>query len=152
MDVDPAEVCVIIPTYNNAKTLPRVLVSVLKCAHKVIVVNDGSTDDTAQLLSGFPGIVTVHFPKNSGKGQALRAGFAKAKELNYKYAITIDSDGQHYASDILRFTEALEREGEALFIGKRDMTQAGVPGKSSFGNKFSNFWFRFEIPTKEKSQ
>jgi glycosyltransferase involved in cell wall biosynthesis len=139
-----SEVCVIVPTYNNEKTLKRVLASVLAYVGNVIVVNDGSTDGTAAILQGFPEIITIHFPKNSGKGMALRTGFRKAIELRYKYAITIDSDGQHFASDIPRFMEAVAGEEDTLFIGWRDMMQDGIPKKSSFGNKFSNFWFLFE--------
>lgn len=138
------KVCVIIPTYNNHKTLKRVLDSVLQYTSNVIVVNDGSTDTTAQILESYAHLVQIHHSKNSGKGMAIRNGFKKALELNYIYAITIDSDGQHFASDIPSFIEALEKDGDALLIGSRNMTQENVPKKSSFGNKFSNFWFWFE--------
>lgn len=138
------KVCVIIPTYNNHKTLQRVLDSVLQYTPNVIVVNDGSTDTTTQILEQYPNLVQIHHSKNSGKGTAIRNGFKKALELNYDYAITIDSDGQHFASDIPRFVESLEKDSEALLIGSRNMTQENVPKKSSFGNKFSNFWFWFE--------
>src|SRR6476620_12271402 len=75
---------------------------------------------------------------------ALRAGFKKSVELGFHYAITIDSDGQHYPHDIPVFLNELEQNGEALLIGSRNMVQAGIPKKSSFGNKFSNFWFWVE--------
>jgi len=74
----------------------------------------------------------------------LRNGFKKALELGYDYAITIDSDGQHFATDISGFIEEIQANGEQLLIGSRNMKQEGVPGKSSFGNNFSNFWFWFE--------
>ena len=138
------KVCVIVPTYNNQKTLKRVLDSVLLYTSNIIVVNDGSTDETPNILAGFPQLIKIHLAKNSGKGIALRTGFEKAKELNYNYAITIDSDGQHFASDIPKFIQSLEDEKETLLIGSRNMMQEGVPKKSSFGNKFSNFWFWFE--------
>jgi glycosyltransferase involved in cell wall biosynthesis len=146
--IDKLKICVIIPTYNNHKTLQRVLDSVLSYTSNVIVVNDGSTDTTAQILRKYSQLVQIHHPKNAGKGTALRNGFKKALELNYNYAITIDSDGQHFASDIPIFIESLEIEGEVLLIGSRNMTQENVPKKSSFGNKFSNFWFWFETGTK----
>ena len=136
--------CVIIPTYNNHKTLKRILNRVLEHTTNIIVVNDGSTDATAVILKDFPDLIQIHHPKNSGKGTALRNGFKKASELQYDYAITIDSDGQHFASDIPKFIQAITNEGDALLIGSRNMTQQGVPKKSSFGNKFSNFWFWFE--------
>jgi glycosyltransferase involved in cell wall biosynthesis len=138
------KVCVIVPTYNNCKTLQRVLDSVLLYTSNIIIVNDGSTDETAKILENYSQLVQIHFSKNVGKGLGLRAGFKKAIALDYNYAITIDSDGQHFASDIPNFVDSLEKEGEALIIGSRNMVQEGVPKKSSFGNKFSNFWFWFE--------
>jgi uncharacterized protein (DUF2062 family) len=72
-------------------------------------------------------------------------GFAKAIQMGYEYAITIDSDGQHYSDDILVFLNELEiEEKPSLLIGNRNMGQDGIPKKSSFGNSFSNFWFWFE--------
>jgi glycosyltransferase involved in cell wall biosynthesis len=142
--INQMKVCVIVPTYNNCKTVKRVLDSVLLYTSNVIIVNDGSTDETAQILENYKDLVQIHFPKNSGKGLALRAGFKKAIELNYNYSITIDSDGQHFASDIPKFIDLLEEDDEVLIIGSRNMMQEGVPKKSSFGNKFSNFWFWFE--------
>lgn len=138
--------CVIIPTYNNCKTLQGVIEGVLVYTNNVIVVNDGSTDSTSEILSQFPHIQHIDLPKNRGKGNALRRGFKLAESLGYHYAITIDSDGQHFPEDIPAFIEALENEPNknVLFIGSRNMEQAGVPKKSSFGNKFSNFWFWLE--------
>ncbi|SDX57815.1 glycosyltransferase family 2 protein [Flavobacterium degerlachei] len=146
--INQMKVCVIIPTYNNGKTLKRVLDSVLLYTSNIIIVNDGSTDETAQILENYTQHVQIHFSKNRGKGLALRAGFKKALELNCNYAITIDSDGQHFASDIPKFSDFLEKEEDVLIIGSRDMMQKSVPKKSSLGNKFSNFWFRFETGTR----
>ncbi|MES2748199.1 MAG: DUF2062 domain-containing protein [Bacteroidota bacterium] len=142
--INTLNVCVIVPTYNNEKTLQRVLDSVLSYTSNIIIVNDGSTDSTSEILKNYSQLVQIHHPKNAGKGMALRNGFKKAIELNYTYAITIDSDGQHFASDIPIFIEAIENEPNALLIGSRNMTTDDVPKKSSFGNKFSNFWFWFE--------
>jgi glycosyltransferase involved in cell wall biosynthesis len=138
--------CVIIPTYNNQRTLVSVIEAVLIQTQNIIIVNDGSTDATSELLEKFKNLEQIHLPKNKGKGNALRHGFRKASELGYSHAITIDSDGQHFAEDIPVFLKAAEEEGrdDVLLIGARNMQQDGVPKKSSFGNKFSNFWFWFE--------
>ncbi|MDF2381640.1 DUF2062 domain-containing protein [Nostoc ellipsosporum NOK] len=136
--------CVIIPTYNNAATLAGVIRDVAGYTHDIIVVNDGSTDNTNDILDTFTGIEVVSYPRNAGKGMALRRGFQKALEKGYEYAITIDSDGQHFAKDIPLFIEKLDKDGPALIMGARNMNQESVPGKSSFGNKFSNFWFKVE--------
>ncbi|MEO6722707.1 MAG: DUF2062 domain-containing protein [Ferruginibacter sp.] len=138
------QACVIIPTYNNGATLAAVIKDVLVYTNQVIVVNDGSTDDTLAIVQQFPGIQLVTYPKNIGKGWALRQAFRYAVQRNYKFAITIDSDGQHYAKDLPVFIDKLKDNRNAIIIGARNMNQSSVPGKSSFGHKFSNFWFRVE--------
>lgn len=133
--------CVVIPTYNNQKTLADVISSVLQYTSDVIVVNDGSTDKTATILDGFSDeIHVVSYMPNRGKGYALKKGFDKAEKLAYKGAVTIDSDGQHFASEIERFVEYAEKNPGALLIGQRT-TEGDMPAKNSFANKFSNFWF-----------
>jgi len=143
---------VLIPTYNNEKTLDRVIQGVLEYTDRVIIVNDGATDSTSQILENYNNQLTViTFPKNKGKGMALRAGFKKADELGYAYLITIDSDGQHFAEDLPVFLKELEQqdpEKPLLLIGSRNMDDPSVPGKSSFGNKFSNFWYLVETGIK----
>jgi glycosyltransferase involved in cell wall biosynthesis len=138
--------CVLIPTYNNHKTLGKLIDDVLLQTENIIVINDGSTDSTHEILQGFTQIEQIHLPLNKGKGNALKLGFKKALELEYEFAITIDSDGQHFPEDIPVFLDALEKEStkNVLYIGSRNMNQEDVPGSSSFGNKFSNFWFWFE--------
>lgn len=136
--------CVLIPTYNNERTLKTVLDDVLQYTDNVLVVNDGSTDSTSEILKTYPQIHLVSYDKNIGKGWALRQGFKKALSLGYDNAITIDSDGQHFADDLYKFLDQLELTPNAIIIGARNMNQSAVPGKSSFGNKFSNFWFKVE--------
>lgn len=136
--------CVIIPTYNNAATLERVLDGVLGYTADIIVVNDGSTDRTSAILAAYPDLTIIHLPRNKGKGNALRIGFRIADTRGFDYAISIDSDGQHFPADIPVFAREIAANGSALLIGDRNMEQEGIPGKSSFGNRFSNFWFRFE--------
>ena len=136
--------CVLIPTYNNSTTLVQVIDDVKDYIKNIIVVNDGSTDNTKEILENIPDIEVVNFPENKGKGMALRQGFKKALELGYTHVITLDSDGQHKASDLPIFFENIQLKPEALFIGSRNMHQTNVPGSSNFGNNFSNFWFKFE--------
>ena len=134
--------CVVIPTYNNAGTLSKVISDVLEYTSDVLVINDGSTDDTSKIINTFGEKVNViEFEKNKGKGKALREGFIWALGNGYKYVISIDSDGQHFANDLPQFLEYIEKNGPALLIGSRNMMGENVPGKSNFGNNFSNFWF-----------
>ncbi|MEO6254591.1 MAG: DUF2062 domain-containing protein [Ferruginibacter sp.] len=142
--VEVLKACVIIPTYNNAATLAGVIEDVAQYSDHIIVVNDGSTDNTAGIVKNYSTVQFISYSKNTGKGWALRKAFKYAVEKGYRYAITIDSDGQHFAKDIPAFINKLEEEPNAIIIGARNMDQASVPGGSSFGNKFSNFWFRAE--------
>ena len=135
------KVCVIIPTFNNQNTLKRVVDGVQEYTSSIIIVNDGSTDNTSKILENYPDLLQIHFPKNRGKGAALREGFKKATQKGFEFAITIDSDGQHYPNDIPVFLEELDKDDRYLLIGSRNMTHDSVPKGSSFGNKFSNFWF-----------
>ncbi len=91
-------------------TLEEVLRSVLEYTERVIVVNDGSTDNTAAILARYPQVQQVAYTKNIGKGMALRKGFAAAIERGYDFAITIDTDGQHFATDLPAFLEKLQTE------------------------------------------
>lgn len=145
---DAQKICVLIPTYNNAGTLGQVIEGVARYTRNIVVVNDGSTDATASILAQYDFLQLLSYPQNAGKGMALRRGFRFAAEKGYDYAITIDSDGQHYPDDLPAFLEKLEEVPGALIIGARNMDQASVPGKSSFGHKFSNFWFWVETGIK----
>ena len=142
--VDILKACVIIPTYNNAATLAAVIKDVAQYSNHIIVVNDGSTDNTVDIVQQVPAVQFISYVKNVGKGWALRKAFAYAAVKGYKYGITIDSDGQHFAKDLPAFINKLEEEPNAIIIGARNMGQASVPGGSSFGNKVSNFWFKVE--------
>ncbi|OFY41062.1 MAG: glycosyltransferase [Bacteroidetes bacterium GWF2_40_14] len=139
---------IIIPTFNNCCTLESVVKGCMRHCSNIIVVNDGSTDGTDKVLERFTSIMTIVFPLNRGKGAALKDAFRYAAMLGFDYAITIDSDGQHYPEEIPRFIEAASREKNTLWIGSRDLSSENMPQKSSFANKFSNFWFRAETGIK----
>ena len=137
------------PTYNNAGTLRDVVERTLQFCPDVIVVNDGCTDGSAEVLDTFgERIIVVNYGKNRGKGYALREGFMKAQEIGYDYAITIDSDGQHFPEDIPLFIKALEQHHGALIVGSRNLNEENMPGKNTFANKFSNFWFKIQTGVK----
>lgn len=137
---------VILPTYNNAHTLSKVIEDVRQYCEDIIVVNDGSTDDTHSILISTEGITLVEYPdgQNRGKGHALKTGLRKASQMGYRYAITLDSDGQHYADDIPIFVNAIKERPDSLIIGARNLQADGMPSKNTFANKFSNFWFKVE--------
>lgn len=136
--------CILVPTYNNCASLAAVIEDIAQYTDQIIVVNDGSTDDTAAILKQFPFLQVITQPVNQGKGYALRCGFRYAYSKGYRYAITIDADGQHFATDLHKFLEKAMGMPNAIIMGARNMNQEAVPGKSNFGNRFSNFWYKIE--------
>lgn len=145
--------CAVIPTYNNSKTVCDVVKSVSQYVERVYVVDDGSTDETKSLLSNLvetrdlvsSGIKVLTLAVNSGKGKALTTGFAAAYADGYDYAVTLDSDGQHFAEDIPAMIAKVSEDKPTLVCGVRNITtQENMPSKNTFANKFSNFWFKVE--------
>lgn len=137
--------CVLIPTYNNASTVEKIVKTALQHTPDVIVVNDGSTDGTDVILEAVPQITLIGYTKNKGKGHALKLGFQKAISLGFRYAITIDSDGQHNPDELPLFLDKLAAQPERLIIGQRHFKRIEhLPAKNSFANHFSNFWFRLQ--------
>ncbi len=145
---DEERICVIVPTYNNEKTIVDVLRRIQAYTHNIIVVNDGSTPETMTVLtdafdaSELPEI--VDYTPNRGKGYALMRGFRRALELGYRHAVTIDSDGQHFPEDIPAIMDCHSANKGALVVGSRNLTADNMPSKNTFANKFSNFWFRLQ--------
>lgn len=146
--VEENEVCAVIPTYQNAKTLLKVVADVHRVVDTVFVVDDGSNDGTTALLDKATGNerpekVLTH-PKNCGKGAALKTGLTYARQQGFRYAVTVDADGQHRADDIPALLKAVEEEPDALAIGSRGLQHENMPAKSTFANRFSNFWFALQ--------
>lgn len=140
--------CVIVPTYNNDRTLQEVLSRIRPyCSFGsfIFVVNDGSTDTTSEVLKNQPfPIHVISYEKNRGKGHALKVGFKAARAMGYDYAITIDSDGQHYPEDLPLFLKTMDDNQGALIVGQRSFDQENMPKGNTFANRFGNFWFTFQ--------
>ena len=136
-----SKTCVLIPAYNCEKTIENVITSVLSYTADIIVVNDGSTDNTEAIINKIENIVIISYPKNKGKGYALKKGFDKAVELGYISVITMDADGQHFAEDLCDFFWFANKAPQVMLIGNRAFDHPNMPKKNVFANKFSNFWF-----------
>lgn len=142
-------ICVVIPSYHNEITIADVVSRTMAFTQQVIVVLDGEPAKAQQALAeaGLKPTV-VAYEKNRGKGDALKMGFKKAILMGYEYAITIDSDGQHFPEDIPLFVEAFLHNKGAFIIGMRNLCQKNMPQGNSFANNFSNFWFHFQTGLK----
>ena len=149
-------VCLLIPTYNHASLLEGVIKDCLQYPIDIIIVNDGSTDNTLPLINNIYDLQfticdvahtahhTLHlvsYEKNRGKGYALKQGAKKAMELGYNAIITMDSDGQHFASDIETLVNAALKNPNDIMVGSRGLEHENMPKQNSFANKFANFWF-----------
>lgn len=93
-------ILVALPSYNEATALPQTLTSLIAAGyHDILVVSDGSTDDTQAVLAGFP-VATLHHPTNLGQGAAVKSAMLWALENQYDVLVTFDADGQHHPGDI----------------------------------------------------
>jgi glycosyltransferase involved in cell wall biosynthesis len=133
---------VIIPVYNHGGKIGEVIRQTLELGLPVIVVDDGSTDTTGQVIETIKGISILRHSVNLGKGAAILSGFNAAIEKNCDWAITLDGDGQHNPADARNLFQAVNDGERCVVIGKRQgMEDAmNVPWTSKFGRKFSNFW------------
>src|SRR4051812_27361066 len=95
---------IIIPAHNEARTIADLVKQIMELGYDVIVIDDGSVDDTA-LLAKTQGAMIISTHKKSGKGNALRLGFTQAIAQNYDVVITVDGDGQHSPLDLSKFLE-----------------------------------------------
>ena len=123
-----------IPAYNEEKTIAKIVILTQKYADKVIVVDDGSTDMTAEIAQKLGAIVLKH-NKNMGKGAALKTALQKAKQLNPDIIITLDADGQHNPNEIPKLIKPI-LEGKAdIVIGSRFLQKTNIPTYRKIGLK-----------------
>ena len=117
---------VIIPAYNESKNLPALLRR-LRDLHPeldVLVVNDGSTDDTAKVASQFP-VRLLSLPCNLGVGGAVQTGLLVAAQERYDFAIQLDGDGQHPPEEISKLLNGLSQSGSDMVVGSRFLDPEG---------------------------
>jgi glycosyltransferase involved in cell wall biosynthesis len=118
--VDRSELAIVIPAYNEEAAIARVVSGISKLG-KAIVVDDCSEDGTA-LAAERAGATVVRHERNMGYDGALDSGFRQAEKLQFRYAVTMDADGQHAPSQLSAFVERLD-QGFSLVLGVRDRRQ-----------------------------
>lgn len=134
---------VVIPVYNHVKTLRRVTEGALAQGFAVLVLDDGSTDNSIDSVADLP-VMRHRLPVNCGKGAAILAGAQLAGSSGYEAILTIDADGQHDPADARLLLETAVTSWPCIVIGARRMDGLNVPRSSIFGRDFSNFWVRLE--------
>ena len=114
-----AENLVVIPAYNAALTLGEVLEEVHHFTEDLLVVDDGSTDETSKITKARKWVRTHQIEQNRGKGNALSAGLALGRKWGFSTAITMDADGQHNPREIPNFLEAYRKTQQHIIVGAR---------------------------------
>lgn len=133
------DTAVVMPAYNEAATIRELASRVLEQVSLLIVVDDGSTDETAQSLDGLP-LTLLRNGRNAGKAVSIHRGIVYALAAGCERIITMDADGQHLPDDIPRLLEAAERFPGRIIIGARRRGASQAPRMRRFANRFADFW------------
>ncbi|HGE71214.1 TPA: glycosyltransferase family 2 protein [Candidatus Poribacteria bacterium] len=131
-------ICIIIPGYNESRSIGKVVANARKIIDDIVVIDDGSKDNTAQIAQDAGAYVIKH-EVNKGKGAALRTGFQYAIDHSYDAVITMDSDGQHDPDDIPNFLYSLDKIGSGIIIGTRMGDISTMPLIRRCTNKLTSF-------------
>ncbi len=134
---------VVIPTYNHGSRVLAVVEDARRLGMPIIVVDDGSTDDTWERLKTCTGFTALRHRRNLGKGAALITGMRAAAQSSATWAITLDADCQHRATDAYKLLAAIpqgRRPGQRPIVLGRRRLMAHAPWTSRAGREFSNFW------------
>jgi glycosyltransferase involved in cell wall biosynthesis len=129
----PDKICILIPAYNAQDTLGSVLKKIEPLKSDIVVVDDGSSDETKRLASG-NGVQLLEHPVNLGKGAALRTGFQHILQRDYRVVITLDADGQHDPAEIPFLLRIFQSVKPDILIASRAMEF----GKMTFLRRFWN--------------
>ena len=134
------KVCVLLPAYNESRTIGQIIQGVSEFIGEIVVIDDGSSDETAEIASA-SGIVCLANATNCGKGNALKKGFAYAIKHGYEFVFTMDSDGQHDPADIPRFLEHFYSTHPDILIGARDTEnlRTSMPFHRRVNNRFVSY-------------
>lgn len=140
--VPPFRPCILVPTYDNPRTVRDVVRRAREHLTDIVVVDDGSGPEGRTVIEaiGREGLARVtHRARNGGKGAAVKTGFAFAYELGYTHALQLDADGQHALEDVPRFLEAARAEPSALVLGQPRF-DASAPLGRRIGRQITIFW------------
>ncbi len=144
---DALSFAVVIPAFNEQHTIAEVVARARNFANTIIVVEDGSHDNTRDVLATLQ-VTIVRHDQNRGKAASLISGFNEAMDAGVDAVITLDADLQHAPEDIPRFIHAALKEPNALIVGSRWERKGRAPLIRRAANKFANFWITIASGTK----
>lgn len=130
---------VVIPAYNESATISPLLTALLPYCANIVVVDDGSSDDTVTQVQQFP-VTLIQHTQNQGKGASLVDGMRYAIDHGFAQVITMDADLQHDPQDIPKLLQAHQQQPKKLIIASRLLEQDNAPKGRLFANRFANFW------------
>jgi glycosyltransferase involved in cell wall biosynthesis len=133
------KVCALIPAFNEASHIAHVIEGARKHVESVIVIDDGSSDGTAELAQN-AGAFCIQSPSNCGKAAALRRGFSHARAQYFTHVITLDGDGQHLPQDIPVLLRIARETDADLIIGARSFDRALMPRARYYSNTIGSRW------------
>ena len=136
--LDRNDVAIVVPALNEALRIREVVEGALAQCPNVIVVDDGSTDGTAERIADLPVTVLRH-AQRKGKGESLRDGFREALRQGLRGVLTMDGDGQHRADDLPRLLESANRHPGCIIIGARLRKRASQPTYRRLANEFGDW-------------
>ncbi|OQY06642.1 MAG: hypothetical protein B6I22_04925 [Desulfobacteraceae bacterium 4572_123] len=137
------KIIIVIPVYNHSTTLPGLVNGALAVHDDVIVVDDGSTDKSADTLAGL-NVHLINHEKNLGKGAAIKTATRAARKLGMTHIVTIDANGRYDSADFHLFAEAVKENADSIIVGRRNFQKSEVPILYRFSRYLANFWFQVQ--------
>jgi len=131
-------ICVIIPAFNEAKNIANIIKRIKSYNLKVLVIDDGSVDNTAEIALNSD-VEVIKNKRNLGKGASLIRGFDYALKNNFDAVITMDADGQHLPEDLPKFIQKAEQSNNSIFIGNRMLNPLKMPLIRKLTNRVMSF-------------
>ena len=132
-------IAIVIPVYNESASIKEVVSAALTQTDDVIIVDDGSTDETDKQLDGLK-VHLLRHERNQGKATALQSGFKLALELNIDAVVTLDGDRQHSPEEIPSLIRAAKENPRTIIIAARLKQRQNAPKLRLFANRFADFW------------
>lgn len=136
-------IAAVIPAYNEGQTIAKVVAGIRHVVDRVIVVDDGSSDDTADRARAAAAEVIAH-ATNAGKGAAVRTGLARVFEDNFTHVLLLDADLQHLPEEAAALVAAAEHSGADVVVGERQFDRSRMPAARYHANRLGSralSWF-----------